>query len=81
MSWRDEVEQTIKTDGRPPTHSEVMQELKSEWRWHRHVKTVSEREMEIRKQRFHEVEQDALKQMGDEFLNEHQILWDEPENK
>ena len=44
-----------------------------------HVKAVSEREMEIRKERFHEVEQDALKEMGDEFLNEHQIFWDEPD--
>ena len=77
MSWRDDIERTIETDGRTPTHAEVLKELKSEWRWHRHVMRVSERGMEIRKQRFEEVEQDALKQLGDKFLNENQIIWEE----
>ena len=81
MAWRDDIEGIIETRGKTPTHAEVLKELKKEWRWHKHVKAVADREMEIRKQRFDEVEQDALKQMGDEFLNEHQILWDEPENK
>ena len=55
----------------------LLKELKDEWRWHRHVKRVSEREMEIRKQRFEEVEQDALKVLGEKFLNENQIIWEE----
>ena len=81
MSWRDEVESAIESDGRTPTHSEVLKELRSEWRWHKHVKNVAEREMEIRKQRFTEVEQDAMKELGDIFMNENQILWDEPETE
>ena len=77
MSWRDEVEQTIKLDGRTPPPAEVLKELKSECGWHKHGKEVSEREMEIRKRRFDEVEQDALRQFGDKFLNENQIIWDQ----
>lgn len=71
------MEKDLTVGGKTPTHAEVLKELKSEWRWHRHVMLVAEREMEIRKQRFHEVEQDALKSLGDKFLNENQILWDE----
>ena len=81
MSWRDEVEQAIRTDGRTPTHSEVLKELRDEWRWHKHVKQVATREMEVRKQRFDEVEQDAMKQLGEKFMNDTQILWDEPETE
>ena len=80
MSWRDEVEQTIKLDGLTPSHAEVLKELKSEWSWHKHVKEVSEREMEIRKRRFDEVEKDALRQFGDKFLDENQIIWDQPKS-
>ena len=79
MSWRDEVEQTIKTDGRTPTHAEILKELRGDWRWHRHVKQVAEREMEIRKDRFDEVQKEALKLFGDDFLNEHKIVWEEPD--
>jgi len=75
------METDIRMHGKTPTHAEVLKELKDEWRWHRHVKRVSEREMEIRKQRFHEVEQDALKELGEKFLNENQILWDEHETE
>jgi hypothetical protein len=77
MSWRSEMEGEMRMKGKTPTHAEVLKELKSEWRWHRHCMRVAEREMEIRKQRFEEVEQDALKQLGDKFLNENQILWEE----
>ena len=79
MSWRDDMERQLSVGGSTPTHAEILKELRSEWRLHKHVKQVAEREMEIRKERFKEVEQDALKQLGDKFLNENQIFWDEPE--
>ena len=79
MSWRDDMERQLSLGGSTPTQAEILKQLRSEWRWHKHVKQVAEREMEIRKERFKEVEQDALKQLGDKFLNENQILWDEPE--
>ena len=79
MSWRADMERQLRVGGSTPTHAEILKELRSEWRWHKHVKQVAEREMEIRKERFKEVEQDALKQLGDKFLNENQIFWDEPE--
>ena len=73
------MERQLSVGGSSRTHAVILKELRSEWRWHKHVKQVAEREMEIRKERFKEVEQDALKQLGDKFLNENQILWDEPE--
>ena len=79
MSWRDDMERQLSVGGSTPPPAEILKELRSEWRWHKHVKQVAEREMEIRKERFKEVEQDALKQLGDKFLNENQIFWDEPE--
>ena len=71
------METEMRMKGKTPTHAEVLKALKDEWRWQRHCMRVSEREMEIRKQRFEEVEQDALKQLGDKFLNENQIIWEE----
>jgi hypothetical protein len=58
-----------------------MKELREEWRQFNHVKQVAEREMAIRKERFTEVEQDGMKQLGEVFMNENQILWDEPEHE
>mgnify|MGYP003136902467 CR=1 FL=1 len=81
MSWKDDIEKSLSTGGKTPTHSEVMKELREEWRQFNHVKQVAEREMAIRKQRFAEVEQDGMKQLGEEFMNENQILWDEPEHE
>ena len=79
MSWRDDMRKDVFWDGRTPTHAEILKELRSEWRQFKHLKQVAEREMEIRKERFTEVEQDAMKELGEKFLNENQIFWDEPE--
>ena len=78
MSWRDDMEREMSVGGKTPTHAEVLKELRSEWQWYKHVKQVADREMSIRKRRFDEVEKEALKLFGDEFLNEHQIFWDQP---
>ena len=79
MSWRDDMERQLSVGDKTPTHAEILKELRSEWRWHRHVKNVAEREMEIRRERFAEVEQDALRRLGDKFMNENQIFWDDPD--
>ena len=79
MSWRDDMDEKMTRRGNKPTHAEIMRELRSEWEQFKHVKLVAEREMEVRKRRFEEIQQDGLDKMGEKFLNEHQILWDTTE--
>jgi len=70
MSWRDEIERAIEMDGREVTYSEILKELRSEWSWHNHVRECSQREMDKRARRFEEIQQEALTEMGQQFLND-----------
>jgi|LUMF01.1.fsa_nt_gb hypothetical protein len=73
MSWRHEIEEAIRSNGREPTYVEILKELRSEWSWHNHVRECSQREMDRRKARFDEIQQEALKEMGEQFLNDNPI--------
>ena len=73
MSWRHEIEETIQDNGKEPTYVEILKELRSEWSWHNHVRECSQREMDRRKSRFDEIQQEALNEMGEQFLNDNPI--------
>ena len=74
MSWRHEIEETIQDNGKEPSYVEILKELRSEWSWHNHVRECSQREMDKRKARFEEIQQEALKVLGEDFLNDNQII-------
>ena len=73
MSWRHEIEETIQDNGKEPSYVEILKELRSEWSWHNHVRECSQREMDKRKSRFDEIQQEALNEMGEKFLNDNPI--------
>ena len=73
MSWRHEIEETIQSNGKEPSYVEILKELRSEWSWHNHVRECSQREMDKRKSRFDEIQQEALNEMGEKFLNDNPI--------